>query len=70
MLVLSLVLRPRLNRLLNIVLSLVHFVTILASCIGGTWVHYLLGSLIEGTPPRRHRCDGLEVTMRWTRCFR
>ena len=67
MVVLSLVLRPRLNRLLNIVVSLF---TILASCIGGTWVHYLLGSLIEGTPPRRHRCDGLEVAMRWTRCFR
>jgi len=49
MLALSLVLRPRLNRLLNIVLSLVHFVTILASCIGATWVYYLVGSLIEAT---------------------
>ena len=49
MVVLSLVLRPRLNRLLNIVVSLVYLVTILASCIGETWVYYLLGSLIEAT---------------------
>jgi hypothetical protein len=43
----SLVLRPRVNRPVNIVVSLVYLVTILVSCIGETWIYYLLGSLIE-----------------------
>ncbi len=47
MVVFSLMLRPRLNRMLNIVVSLVYAVTIIASCIGETWVYYFLGSLIE-----------------------
>ena len=50
MVVLSLVLEPRLNRILNIVVSLVYLVTILASCIGETWVYYLLGTLVEAVP--------------------
>jgi glucan phosphoethanolaminetransferase (alkaline phosphatase superfamily) len=49
MVVVSLVLRPRLNRLLNIVVSVVYLVTVLASCVGETWVYYILGSLIEAT---------------------
>jgi glucan phosphoethanolaminetransferase (alkaline phosphatase superfamily) len=49
MVVLSLVLRPRLNRPLNIVVSLVYLVTVLASCVGETWIYYILGSLIEAT---------------------
>ena len=47
MVVLSLMLRPRLNRMFNLVVSLVYAVTIIASCIGETWVYYFLGSLIE-----------------------
>ena len=47
MVVLSLTVKPRLNRMLNLVVSLVYAVTIIASCIGETWVYYLLGSLIE-----------------------
>ena len=47
MVVLSLVLRPRANRIINIAVSLLYTVTILASCIGETWVYYLLGSTIE-----------------------
>ena len=47
MVVLSLMLKPRLNRMFNLVVSLVYAVTIIASCIGETWVYYLLGSLIE-----------------------
>jgi hypothetical protein len=47
MVVLSLVLRARHNRMFNLVVSLVYAVTIIASCIGETWVYYLLGSLVE-----------------------
>jgi membrane protein DedA with SNARE-associated domain len=41
-----LVLRPRLNRILNIALAMVYAVSILAATIG-EWTYYLLGSLIE-----------------------
>ena len=47
MVVLSLVLRPRINRIANIVVALVYAVSIIASCIGETWVYYLLGSAVE-----------------------
>ena len=47
MVVLSLVLRARFNRMLNIVVSLVYAVTVLASCIGETWAYYIVGSVIE-----------------------
>jgi Family of unknown function (DUF6326) len=47
MVVLSLVLRPRVSRIANIVLSLLYLVSILASCIGEEWVYYLLGSGVE-----------------------
>lgn len=43
----SLVLKPRFNRVLNIVLSLLYAVSIVVSCIGETWVYYLLGSGVE-----------------------
>ena len=41
-----LVLRPRLNRIVNIVLAMVYAVSIVAGSIG-EWTYYLLGSLIE-----------------------
>lgn len=47
MIVLSLVLRPRVNRIVNIVVSLAYAVTILGSCIGETWVYYIAGSVVE-----------------------
>jgi hypothetical protein len=47
MVVLSLVLRPRVNRIVNIVVALVYAVSIIASCIGEAWVYYLLGSAVE-----------------------
>jgi len=47
MVVLSLVLKPRVNRVLNISVSLLYAVIITALCIGETWVYYLLGSLVE-----------------------
>jgi len=47
MVVLSLLLAPRVNRIVNIVVSLVYLITIIGLCIGETWVYYLLGSLVE-----------------------
>jgi hypothetical protein len=47
MVVLSLLLRPRVNRIVNIVASLIYMITIVVSCIGEEWAYYLLGSGIE-----------------------
>jgi Family of unknown function (DUF6326) len=47
MVVLSLILKPRANRISNIALSVLYAVTILVSCIGETWVYDLLGSGVE-----------------------
>ena len=47
MVVLSLLLAPRVNRIVNIVVSLVYLITVIGTCIGETWVYYLLGSFIE-----------------------
>ena len=47
MVFLSLVLRPRVNRIVNIVVALVYAVSIIASCIGEGWIYYLLGSAVE-----------------------
>jgi membrane protein DedA with SNARE-associated domain len=41
-----LVMRPRLNRILNIALAMVYAVSIVAATIG-EWTYYVLGSLIE-----------------------
>lgn len=47
MVFLSLVLGPRVNRIVNIVVALVYAVSIIASCIGETWAYYFLGSAVE-----------------------
>jgi hypothetical protein len=47
MVVLTLVLRARVNRVVNIVVALVYAVSIIASCVGETWVYYFLGSAVE-----------------------
>jgi len=47
MVVLSLLLPPRVNRRVNIVVSLVYLISIAGLCIGETWVYYLLASFIE-----------------------
>lgn len=47
MVVLSLVLTPRANRITNVAVSLTYAVTVLVSCIGETWVYYLVGSAVE-----------------------
>jgi hypothetical protein len=47
MVVLSLLLKPRVNRITNIVVSLLYMISIIVSCIGEKWAYYILGSLIE-----------------------
>jgi hypothetical protein len=42
----ALVLRPRVNRIANIVLSITYALTILAGAIG-EWGYYVLGSAVE-----------------------
>jgi hypothetical protein len=46
MVFLALILRPRVNRIVNIVLSIVYAVTIIAGAVG-EWGYYALGSAIE-----------------------
>ena len=46
MLFLTLVLRPRSNRIANIALSVMYLVTIVGAAIG-EWSYYILGSAIE-----------------------
>jgi hypothetical protein len=46
MLSLSLILRPRVNRIANIALSVVYALTIIAGAIG-EWNYYILGSVVE-----------------------
>jgi hypothetical protein len=47
MVVLSLVLRPRVNRIVNIVVALIYAVSIVGLSVGETWGYYLLGSAVE-----------------------
>lgn len=47
MVVLSLVLRARVNRIVNLVTSLLYAVTVAISCIGEEWAYYLVGSAAE-----------------------
>jgi hypothetical protein len=47
MVVLSVLLRARVNRTVNIVVSLGYAITIIVSCLGEEWAYYLLGSLVE-----------------------
>lgn len=47
MVALSLLLPPRINRMVNVVVSVLYAISILVSCIGEPWLYYILGSLIE-----------------------
>lgn len=47
MVVLTLILKPRTNRIVNIVVSLLYTISIIVSCIGETWAYYILGSFVE-----------------------
>jgi len=46
MVFLALILRPRVNRIVNIALSIVYTVTIIAAAVG-EWGYYALGSAVE-----------------------
>lgn len=43
----SLLITPHLNRILNVVVSLVYLVTVVGACVGEQHVYYLLGSAVE-----------------------
>ncbi len=43
----SLTLRRRANRVTNVVVAVVYAITIIGSCIGESWTYYLLGSAVE-----------------------
>jgi len=47
MVFLSLVLKPRINRWMNIIVSILYFVTMLGACIGETWSFYIFGTAME-----------------------
>ena len=47
MVVLSLLLKPRVNRIINIVVSVLYIITIIGSAIGETWAYYVPRKLIE-----------------------
>ncbi len=47
MVFLTLVMPPKLNRWANIVVALLYALTIVGSCIGETWIYFLLGSAVE-----------------------
>jgi hypothetical protein len=47
MVVVSLLVPARLNRIANIAVSLVYALSVVASAVGETWAYYLLGSAVE-----------------------
>ena len=47
MVVLSLLLKPRVNRIVNIVVSALYILTIIVAAVGERWFYYLIGSFVE-----------------------
>jgi Family of unknown function (DUF6326) len=47
MVVLSLVLKPRVNRIGNVVVSLIYLISVIVSAIGEEWAYYVIGTSIE-----------------------
>lgn len=47
MVFLSLVLKPKVNRWINIIVSIFYFVTMVGACVGETWAFYIFGTVIE-----------------------
>lgn len=47
MVVLSLVLRPQVNRIVNLVVATLYLVSIVASAIGEEWAYFVIGSVVE-----------------------
>lgn len=46
MIFLALVLKPKVNRWTNIIVSIFYIVSILGSCTGETWAYYIFGSIM------------------------
>ena len=47
MVVLSLLLTPPVNRIVNIVVSALYIITIIVAAVGEKWFYYLIGSFVE-----------------------
>ena len=47
MVAISLIAPARLNRTLNVVISLIYLASVALSMIGETWIYYLVGSAVE-----------------------
>lgn len=47
MIPLSLMLKGRISRWSNLIISLLYAISVVASCIGETWFYYLAGSAVE-----------------------
>lgn len=47
MIFLSLVLKPKVNRWANIIVSIFYLVTMFGACIGETWTFYIFGTIVE-----------------------
>jgi len=47
MVVVSLLVPARLNRVANIIVSLLYLASVVLSAVGETWIYYLLGSAVE-----------------------
>lgn len=47
MIFLSLVMKPRINRVTNIIISILYFVTMVGACIGETYAFYIFGTIVE-----------------------
>ncbi|MGI5149371.1 DUF6326 family protein [Plantactinospora sp. CA-294935] len=49
MVIVSLFARAKINRVANIVVSLIYVVSVAVTIVGGTWIYYILGTVIEMT---------------------
>lgn len=47
MVIVSLFTRPKINRMTNIVVSLIYVVSVAVTIVGETWIYYVLGTVIE-----------------------
>ena len=47
MVIVSLLARARINRITNIIVSLIFLVSVAVTIVGETWIYYILGTVIE-----------------------
>jgi len=48
MVIVSLLAPARINRTINLVVSLIYLATVVVSIVGETWIYFILGSVVEG----------------------